>query len=75
MDVWVISMLLLVMIKKCFAVQLILKKQPSLLDLAPRNVSLYSDEEQEETAVYAGCCLVIILHTTQVTKRIRDGKG
>ena len=51
MDVWVISMLFLVMIKKCFAVQLILKKQPSLLGLAPRNVSLYSDEEQEETAV------------------------
>lgn len=69
MDVWVISMLFLVMIKKCFAVQLI------LLGLAPRNVSLYSDEEQEETAVYAGCCLVIILHTTQVTKRIGDGKG
>ena len=75
MDVWVISMLFLVMIKKCFAVQLIPKKQPSLLGLAPRNVSLYSDEEQEETAVYAGCCLVIILHTTQVTKRIGDGKG
>lgn len=75
MDVWVISMLSLVMIKKCFAVQLILKKQPSLLGLAPRDVSLYSDEEQEETAVYVGCCLVIILHTTQVTKRIGDGKG
>lgn len=58
MDVWVISMLFLVMIKKCFAVQLILKKQPSLLGLAPRNVSLYSDEEQEETAVYAGCCFI-----------------
>ena len=58
MDVWVISMLSLVMIKKCFAVQLILKKQPSLLGLAPRDVSLYSDEEQEETAVYAGCCLI-----------------
>ena len=40
----------LVMIKKCFAVQLILKKQPSPLGLAPRDVSLYSDEEQEETA-------------------------
>ena len=50
MDVWVISMFSLVMIKKCFAVQLILKKQPSLLGLAPRDVSLYSDEEQEETA-------------------------
>lgn len=75
MDVWVISMLFLVMSKKCFAVQLILKKQPSLMGLAPRNVSLYSDEEKEETAVYAGCCLVIILHTTQVTKRIGDGKG
>ena len=37
MDVWVISMLSLVMIKKCFAVQLILKKQPSLLGLAPRD--------------------------------------